>query len=140
LTGTGHRGGRLPEGTSDKKAWGRLKERASHLLLLLLASRSPFSLRFRGGRLSADEQSVPATKHATQLSSSSPMTQSVRRFKQASQGVGEKPLTESESGESKPLLNESRCMLLWRLGGKRGGFGAMAIGAVLGTAHGAGMA
>jgi hypothetical protein len=67
------------------------------------------------------------------------MAQSVLLFRQASQGGAENPLTESESGESKPLRNESRCMLLWRLGGKRGGFGAMAMGAVRGTAQGADM-
>lgn len=84
----------------------------SHLLLLLLVSRSPFSLRFRGAGLSISEHSVPATRQATQLSSSSPMAQSVLRFRQASQGGAEKPLTESESGELKPLRKESRCMLL----------------------------
>lgn len=116
---------------------------ASHLLLLWLPSRSPFSLRFRGGGLSTNEHSVPATRQATQLSSSSPMTQSVLRPRQASQGGADSPLTESESGESRPLRSpgyESRCMLLWRLGGKRLGFGAMAMGAVRGTAQGADMA
>ena len=70
------------------------------------------------------------------------MTQSVFRLRQASQGA-ESPLTESESGESKPFRSpeyESRCMLPWRLGGKRLGFGAMAMGAVRGTAQGADMA
>jgi hypothetical protein len=99
-------------------------------------------LRLRGKGPSTNEQSVPATRHATQLSSSSPMTQSVLRFRQASQGP-ECPLTtESESGESKPLRSpeyESRCILLWRLGGKRGGLGAIAMGAVLGTAQGVDM-
>jgi hypothetical protein len=38
-----------------------------------------------------------------------------------------------------PFRNESRCMLFWRLGGKRGGLGAMAIGAVRGTAQWADM-
>lgn len=117
----------------------KFKEGASHLLLLPLVSTSPLSLRFRGAGLSIKEHSVPATRHATQLSSSSPMAQSILLFRQASQGSAENPLTESESGELKPLRNESRCMLLWRLGGKRGGFGAMAIGAVRGTVHGVDM-
>jgi len=48
-------------------------------------------------------------------------------------------LTESEPGESKPFRKpgcESRWTLPWRLGGKRGGLGAMAMGAVRGTAQG----
>lgn len=70
------------------------------------------------------------------------MTQSLLLLRQASQGGAECPLTESESGELKPLRNpvcESKCMLPWRLGGKRGGFGAMAMGAVRGTIEGADM-
>ena len=137
-TGAGSLGDETGRGGWDKR--GVHKRRgASHLLLLLLPSRSPFSLRFRGGGL---EHSVPATRQATQLSSSSPMTQSLLRLRQASQGSAESPLTESESGESKPLRTpeyESRCMLLWRLGGKRLGFGAMAMGAVRGTVLGADM-
>jgi hypothetical protein len=67
------------------------------------------------------------------------MRQSLLLLRQASQGGAAKPLTESESGELKPLRKESRWMLLWRLGGKRGGFGAMAMGAVRGTAQGVDM-
>ncbi len=70
------------------------------------------------------------------------MTQSLLRLRQASQGSAESPVTESESGESKPFRTpeyESMCMLLWRLGGKRLGFGAMAMGAVRGTVLGADM-
>ncbi len=75
----------------------------SYLLLLWLSSTSPFSLRFRSGGLSTSEQSVPLTWHPTQLSSSSLMTQSSLRRMQASQGGVGWPLSESESGESKPL-------------------------------------
>jgi len=86
----------------------------THLLLLWLSSASPLSLRFRSGGLSTKEHSVPLTWQPTQASSSSLMTQSSLRRRQASQGGVEWPFRESESGESNPLRRpgyESRLML-----------------------------
>ena len=95
--------------------------------------------------LSAREQSTPLTWHDMQLSSSSLMTQFLRRRRQDSQGIGEWPFSgESESGDSRaPMIPgyASTWRLPWRLGGKRGldGFGAMAMGAVRATALGVDM-
>jgi hypothetical protein len=108
----------------------------------MLSSAKPLSLRFLGMGLSSKEHSAPLNTQRTHPSSSSLMTQSSLRRKQASQGWTGWPFTEPESGESKPFRRpgyESRLMLPWRLGGKRGGLGAMAIGAVLGTALGVDM-
>ena len=58
----------------------------THLLLLWLSSASPFSFRLRGRGLPTSEQSFPITWQPTQPSSSSVMTQSSLRRKQASQG------------------------------------------------------
>lgn len=108
----------------------------------MLSSAKPLSFRFLGMGLSSKEHSAPLSTQRTHPSSSSLMTQSSLRRKQASQGWAGWPFMEPESGESKPLRRpgyESRLMLPWRLGGKRGGLGAMAIGAVLGTALGVDM-